>query len=193
MIHQIAGTAGSVSHYQKTETKQATEATPKGFNEADKVSLNIEEYKYASYTQKGELSVKPDSRYHHLGNLVRELLTKQGMTLSDAIGGRPYEIDQETQEEASALTAEDGYWGVEQTSDRIFQFAVSTAGDDTAKFEDIKAAIKKGFDMALDAFGGTLPEISYQTYDSVMEKLDSWADQNNGEITTENSEKTEDQ
>jgi len=29
--------------------------------------------------------------------------------------------------------------------------------------------------MALESFGGSLPEISYQTHDAVMEKLDEWA------------------
>ena len=31
--------------------------------------------------------------------------------------------------------------------------------------------------MALDGFGGTLPEISYNTYDAVIEKLDAWANE----------------
>jgi hypothetical protein len=36
--------------------------------------------------------------------------------------------------------------------------------------------VDKGFNEALEAFGGTLPEISYKTYDAVMEKLDAWAE-----------------
>jgi hypothetical protein len=53
--------------------------------------------------------------------------------------------------------------------------AVANAGGDTEKFDQIKAAIEKGFEMAKETLGGTLPEISMDTYDAVMEKLDNWA------------------
>jgi hypothetical protein len=76
------------------------------------------------------------------------------------------------------LIAEDGYFGVEQTSDRIFETAVALAGNDPEKLEQIRAGIDKGFEMAAQALGGTLPDISTRTYDAVMEKLDAWA---NGE------------
>ena len=39
-----------------------------------------------------------------------------------------------------------------------------------------KEFIEKGFQEALDAFGGWLPDISYDTLDSVMAKLDEWAE-----------------
>jgi hypothetical protein len=35
--------------------------------------------------------------------------------------------------------------------------------------------VENGFQEALDAFGGRLPDISYDTYDAVMKKLDDWA------------------
>ena len=35
--------------------------------------------------------------------------------------------------------------------------------------------MNKGFKEALQAFGGSLPDISYDTYDAVMNKLDTWA------------------
>ena len=58
----------------------------------------------------------------------------------------------------------------------IFEMAVANAGGDAEKLEQIKSAIDKGFDMAKEALGGTLPEISRNTYDAVMKKLDSWAE-----------------
>ena len=39
-----------------------------------------------------------------------------------------------------------------------------------------RAAVEKGFAMASDALGGALPEISWETHDAVMEKLDAWAE-----------------
>ena len=35
--------------------------------------------------------------------------------------------------------------------------------------------MESGFEEALDAFGGWLPDLSHDTYDAVMDKLDDWA------------------
>ena len=35
--------------------------------------------------------------------------------------------------------------------------------------------VNQGFNEAMEAFGGWLPDISYDTLDTVMEKLDAWA------------------
>ena len=70
--------------------------------------------------------------------------------------------------------SEDSYFGVEQTSERIFQLAVVIAGGDIGKIGEIRDGIEKGFQGALDAFGGWLPDISYDTYESVINKLDNW-------------------
>ena len=56
----------------------------------------------------------------------------------------------------------------------MFEMAAANAGGDTEKLEEVKAAIDRGFEMAREALGGTLPGISLDTYDAVMEKLDSW-------------------
>jgi hypothetical protein len=49
------------------------------------------------------------------------------------------------------------------------------AGGDPAQIDAIRQGVEKGFQEALDAFGGWLPDISYKTYDTVMQKLDDWA------------------
>lgn len=110
-----------------------------------------------------------------LKDLIYRLLSRQGITWEAAMAGEPVEIDEETRAEAKALIADDGYWGIDQTSTRIVEMAVANAGGDTEKVDQIKAAIDKGFDMAKEALGGTLPDISLGTYDAVMEKLDAWA------------------
>lgn len=82
-----------------------------------------------------------------------------------------------TQEEAQELISEDGYFGVEKTSQRIVDFAINGFGNDPSKLQEMKDAIDQGFLEAQDAFGGALPEISQQTYDAIMEKLDAFAAQ----------------
>lgn len=142
---------------------------------SDTVSISAESVVCASYTVEGRLTESEGGKYDYLKDYVAELLEKQGLSVKDALEGKEYIIDEATSREAAELTSEGGYWGVEQTAERIFQFAVNVSGNDEAMLEEIKEAIEKGFNMALDAFGGELPEISWQTYDTVMEKLDSWA------------------
>ena len=70
--------------------------------------------------------------------------------------------------------SENGYWGVEQTSDRILDFAKALAGNDPDKAEEMLDAFKKGFEEATKAWGDELPEISQKTYDAVLEKFEAW-------------------
>jgi hypothetical protein len=109
-----------------------------------------------------------------LQNLVANLLKEQGIDTKIATGNGEIDIAAITPAEAQELVSDDGYFGVQQTSDRIFQFAVGIAGGDPSRIEAIKEGINQGFAEAKQAFGDWLPEISYQTYDAVMSKLDSW-------------------
>ncbi|MBW2648194.1 MAG: hypothetical protein JRE23_18990 [Deltaproteobacteria bacterium] len=139
----------------------------------DKVSLNRNQIELATYKipQKSEL---PEYGYSSLRELIVKLLEEQGITTRIASGDTSIDLRDLTPAEAQSLISEDGYWGVEQTSDRIVQFAISLAGNDPTKLEEMKAAIDKGFQMASKALGGSLPEISSKTYDAIMEKLDAW-------------------
>jgi len=113
-----------------------------------------------------------------LRGLVLNMLKEQGIDFKIATGETGVEeidISQLTQEDAQALVADDGYFGVDKTSDRIVNFAIGLAGGDPSRLAAIKEGVDKGFNEALEAFGGQLPEISYQTYDAVMQKLDDWA------------------
>lgn len=101
-------------------------------------------------------------------NKVIDIFRKQGIDTTA--------IEKMTPQEAQAQISDNGYWGVEKTSERIFNFAVDAAGGDPAKLERIKAAIQHGFDSAKQDFGGTLPDISQKTFDRTMERLDNWAE-----------------
>ncbi len=116
--------------------------------------------------------------------MVRAMLEKQGIKYEKVMkafenGEDPLvEIDGETRAKAKEAISENGYWGVEKTAERLLDFAKTISGGDPSKIETLKAAFKEGFEKAKEAFGGTLPEISQQTYDKVMEGFDAW--QNGG-------------
>ena len=110
-----------------------------------------------------------DTASDNLRYLVEELIQNQGKLRNRAA------LDIHTVNEAKELISEDGPFGVQAVSDRIVDFAIAISGGDTAKLEELKAAIDKGFEKAREAFGGTLPDICNRTYDEVMRKLDEWA------------------
>lgn len=146
----------------------------------DKVSLHEEGLDAVTYGPTQQVQWKPDAEFSDLRELVVKLLLRQSQALEDAEGGKGVKVDPQTRAEAQELISEDGYWGVEKTSDRIVQFAIAAAGNDPGNLEAIKAAVEKGFAMAADALGGALPEISWETHDAIMQKLDAWAEASHG-------------
>lgn len=112
--------------------------------------------------------------------MVRVMIEKQGYSvkgISKALGeGKEVTItvDSDTQKSAQDAISEDGYWGVNKTSERILDFAKTLSGGDKSKIETLRSAFAEGFDKAKEAFGGKLPEISQQTYDKVMAGFDAW-------------------
>ncbi len=141
---------------------------------SDTISLRSESTQSVTYSGTMQMNASDTSRYGMLQNLVANLLREQGIDTKIATGTGEIDIAAITPQEAQALVSDDGYFGVQQTSDRIFQFAVGIAGGDPSRIDAIKEGINKGFAEAKKAFGDWLPDISYQTYDAVMSKLDSW-------------------
>lgn len=128
-----------------------------------------------------KLKTDAEARTQQLRSLVEQLMTKQATTYGNAtdiwsfLKSGEYTVDPATKAQAQEDIAEDGYWGVNQTSDRIIQFANALTGGDPDKIEDMRAAFKKGYEQAQETWGGELPEISQKTYDAVMEKFDKLA------------------
>ena len=83
-------------------------------------------------------------------------------------------VDAETAAQAQAELGEDGYWGVEKTSDRLVGMAQALSGGDKSKADSLMAAMQKGFDQAGKSFGGKLPDICQQTIDRAFEKMEAW-------------------
>jgi hypothetical protein len=141
---------------------------------SDTISLRSESNMAVTYTGNMKLAADDEAKFGMLRNLVANLLQEQGINSKIAVGDSEIDIAALTPSEAQDLVSEDGYFGVEQTSERIFQFAVGTAGGDSSRIDAIKEGIDKGFAEAKKAFGDWLPDISYDTYDAVMTKLDAW-------------------
>ena len=85
-----------------------------------------------------------------------------------------FTVDEATKAQAQADIAEDGYWGVEKTSDRILDFAKTLAGNDPSKAQQLLDAFKEGYKQAEEIWGDQLPEISKRTYEAVEKKFNDW-------------------
>ena len=153
-----------VQRQQHEKSKPASE---------DRVSLGEQEEVSKTYGP----GLKVASPYELLRNLVVKTLQEQGLELQFSTGDSEVNFKTMTQEEAQKLVSEDGYFGVEKTSQRIVDFAINGFGNDPSKLQEMKDAIDQGFSDAQEAFGGALPDISQQTYDAIMEKLDNFAAQ----------------
>ena len=124
------------------------------------------------------LKAEADQRFEQLRGIVEKLLLKQGGTFDVSNGlanaYRSLQVDPETQAQAQADIAEDGYWGVEQTSDRILDFAKALAGTDPDMAEKMLEAIKEGFKQAGEAWGEDLPELCQDTMKASLQKVEDW-------------------
>ena len=156
----------------EVSSRQQRERTRAGGD--DRVSLGEDKGVGQTYGP----GLKVASPYELLRNLVVKTLQEQGLELNFTTdAGEVIDFNTMTPEEAQDLISEDGYFGVEKTSQRIVDFAINAFGGDPEKLQQMKDAIDQGFKEAQEAFGGALPEISQQTYEAIMEKLDAFAAQ----------------
>ena len=135
-----------------------------------------------------KLKADAEQRTAQLRSIVEQMMTKQGVAIGTAddmwkfLAKGDFTVSADVKAQAQADIAEDGYWGVEQTSDRILDFAKALAGNDPEKADEMLEAFKKGYEEATKTWGDELPEISKKTYDAVLEKFDAWK---NGTEATE--------
>lgn len=197
-VNGITGTTDVYSAYSaattQTSTAAKTEEVKTDASTAESAGAVYEpsdEAKTASakttkqYTPNTELVAKlkadADARTAQLQSIVEKMLTKQGQAFGTAndiwsiLSSGNFTVDPATKAQAQADIAEDGYWGVTQTSQRILDFATALTGGDPDKIEEMRAAFEKGYAQAEKTWGGELPEISKQTYDAVMAGFDKLA------------------
>ncbi len=93
-------------------------------------------------------------------------LTQDGDGIWKFIASGNYTVDAETKAAAQEAISEGGYYSVENTSQRIFDFVSAMAGDNVELMQQFQSAVYDGYAEATKAWGGELPEISKQTLDA---------------------------
>lgn len=137
------------------------------------------------------LKQEVDQRTQSLRDLVEKMLVKQGKKVNDAtdiyklLREGKVNVDPETSAQAKKDIAEDGYWGVDKTSERLVSFAKALSGGDPSKADLMIESVKKGFDAATKTWGDKLPSICKDTMDATIKKLEDWRDSKSGDVTNE--------
>ena len=177
---------------EPTERAQENEQKP---SDDSAVSAN-EPYSKGNPALVEQLKADLERRQQQMLDMVRDMLSKQGKNVSGdniwrTLAGGNFQVDAKTKAEAQKNIAEDGFWGVEQTSDRIVQFAIALAGSSPEMLDKMEAAFEKGYAEAEKKWGGALPSISQQTRSRVHEKFEELRKQTKNSATASAQSKEE--
>lgn len=128
-----------------------------------------------------QLKADQANRESQLTSLVSKMMGKQAGTFGIAtddmwkfLASGEFTVDAATKAQAQEDISEDGYWGVKQTSQRLFDFASALAGDDVEAMKKMQSAMMKGFDQATKTWGRELPQISHDTIAAANKLFDDY-------------------
>ena len=176
---KMQGVAGSVKMAHKVDEENAKGAVYEpGKGEEKKATYSINKKSAADRAAIVE-QMKKDlaNRKNQLSDLVSQMLSKQAGTSKLADLFTPDKLRNVSAEDIAKAKddiSEDGYWGVKQTSQRLFDFASALAGDDVEKMKEMQAAMEKGFKQATKAWEQELPGICKDTLNAANKLFDDY-------------------
>ncbi len=194
-VNSIYGVTGNtpVTAPKTTEKKEETKAaahTCKGFDEtavvyekSPKLETSVTQTKNNAINRDAiiaQMKADTEARMNQMQSMVQQMMSQQGKAIGTAndiwsfLASGDFTVTEAAKAQAQEAISENGYWGVEQTSQRILDFAKALSGDDVSKADELLEAFKKGFKEATGAWGKELPEISQNTYKAVEEKFAAW-------------------
>ena len=129
-----------------------------------------------------QLKADTEQRQSQFLDIVRKTISGQASAFGKAnndsiwrtLASGNFTVDAATKAQAQKDIGEDGYWGVKQTSQRLFDFASALAGDDVEKMKKMQAAMEKGFKQATHTWGSELPSISQDTLSAANQLFDDY-------------------
>ena len=194
IIGILCSYAASAVSTPKTETKAETKKESKKETKASEKEEQGAVYEKSTSEKKATYSINKMSaedraaiveqmkqdqvnRKQQLCDLVNQMLSKQADASNLASLFSPENLKNVSPEaiaQAKEDVSEDGYWGVKQTSQRLFDFASALAGDDVEKMKEMQKAMEKGFKQATKAWGEELPSICKDTINAANKLFDEY-------------------
>ena len=129
-----------------------------------------------------QLKAAEEQHRNQLMEIVQKTLQGQAGAFGKATGdnfwrqlaGGNFKVDAATRAQAQKDISEDGYYGVKQTSQRLFDFAQALAGDDVDKMKEMQKAMEKGFKKATKTWGRELPSICKDTINAANKLFEDY-------------------
>ena len=187
-------TTGKATENKKEEAKTTPVENKTGFDETAVVYEKSKETESVKPNKNNkvdreaiiaQMKADTEARVAQMQELVRKMMQGQGNALAQTddvwkfLASGDYTVTEAAKLQAQEDISENGYWGVEQTSQRILDFAKALSGGDVSKADLLLDAFKKGYEEATGAWGKELPEISKKTYEAVEEKFAAWKEEAN--------------
>lgn len=129
-----------------------------------------------------QLKAAEEQQRNNLISIVQKTLqgqvgaygTAKGDDFWRQLAGGNFKVDAATKAQAQKDISEDGYYGVKQTSQRLFDFASALAGDDADKMKEMQKAMEKGFKQATKTWGRELPSICKETMNAANKLFEDY-------------------
>ena len=129
-----------------------------------------------------QLKAAEEQQRNNLISIVQKTLqgqvgaygTAKGDDFWRQLAGGKFTADAATKAQAQKDISEDGYYGVKQTSQRLFDFASALAGDDVDKMKEMQKAMEKGFKQATKTWGRELPSICKETMNAANKLFEGY-------------------
>lgn len=144
------------------------------FQPNNRIGRNKPISKYSVQTEiiQFSLQVRTDSQHNIETQNALTHFSQLDPDLKSSLIYNNHPISELSSEQATELVDENGYFGVDKTSQRIIDFVIKGAGGDIERLKSGREGILKGFKEAEKAWGGKLPEISYETLAKSLETID---------------------
>ena len=159
--------------YEENQTKEKTSTLEEQMNRsAVEVSLSMNAQIILFSMDSKDLANNSTQAQKNILDFLSGKDVENQLSLSDlGYEGKP--ITELSKEEANELVGEDGFFGVNQTSQRVANFVFAFSNNDTELLTKGREGVLKGFEDAKNAWGGELPEISYKTQTKTLELIDA--------------------
>lgn len=149
----------SSTNYHATKAEQL-----EGIKKTHRESSEKQLVQMLSQVQSAVQMKSQDSGFEVQYQEFQDFLKEVGYT------GKP--ISSLSQDEAKELVSEEGFFGITQTSQRIADFVIMGSGGDEKMLRAGREGAIEGFKQAEKMWGGKLPEISYETIEKALSKID---------------------
>jgi len=118
--------------------------------------------------------------FDKLNDIFKELQAKSSKTSINysntqiKLHSHSVKIEGLSQEEAKELVSEDGFFGINQTAKRVFDFVIKGAKDNPDLLKAGREGVIQGLKDAENEWGGKLPDIAYKTQTKTLQMIDEY-------------------